>query len=159
MKNPNRRSNYSRERRESLPPSVMIKYMTPCFHILLLKQGPVVKVLAILRKRPQRSWTLVCPQNPYRDRNDLILRNMSPQYCTGHHTLLVGQRLHGLYWLKPVPYLPLRWACSAVFSRPNSYTFTNNNKEFLKRMTAFQTNTPHLWEPYSQAHIIFSQET
>lgn len=133
--------------------------MTPCFHILLLRQGPVVKALATVRKRPQPSWALLCPQNPSRDRNGLISRNMLLQYHTGHQTHLLGQRLHGLYWLKPVLCLPLRWGCWPVFSQPNSYTFTNDNKEFLKRRTDFQTNAPHLWEPYNQAHHLQSGNT
>lgn len=125
MKNPNRRSNYSRKWRESLPPSIMIRFITPCFQILLLRNG-------------------------------LIFRDMSSQYCTGHRTHLLDQRLRGLYWVKPVPCLPLRKGCWVVFSRPNSYTSTNDSKEFLERRTAFHTNTAHLWEPYNQAHHLQS---
>lgn len=164
MKSPNRRSNYAREWRESLLPSIMISTCHPAltWQILLLRQGPVVKILATLRKRPQPPWTLLCPQNPFRDMNGLIFRIMPSHmwYHTGRPpNTPPGSEAAWVVLIETSALFASEMGLLSSFQDQNSYTFINNNKEFLKRRTAFQTNTPHLWEPYNEVHHLQSGNT
>lgn len=83
MKNPNRRSNYAREWRESA--SIHHdKYMPPCFYItyLAFKAEACSQSTGNIKKKTTAFLDSAVPTKSFQDRNGLIFRNMPPHMWT-----------------------------------------------------------------------------
>jgi len=92
----NGRSDYSGERRERLPPSAVIKHVTPCSHTFsLFVWGADAKVLAALRMRPRPSRAPQCPQAGAGGGDGLLSRGINPQHPPPPLHAPPRQRLRG----------------------------------------------------------------